>query len=267
MSPTECFPRAKPSDLQVCRRTRFADSDCQTFQSSKFGFFHGFREQRRRVLRRRAHTSAPRHRSDVRTARNARHDAVAHAGRVRACRRRAAGERPRARVDIMPAPVSSRDGRNRPSREASSPPRASPRRSGNPAPAPRSTARNPSRPPALPSSAPAPRPPRGPPPPRARSSAVGEGLATIAWPLVQPSNAWGDGAAIFSAGTFGLWGNKQRWGAKLGGASLISALLALALSNFGVIPNHAPAYDAVVAFLLPLAVPLLLLTAGYESAC
>ena len=102
--------------------------------------------------------------------------------------------------------------------------------------------------------------PRGPPPPRAVFG-VGEGLATIAWPLVQPSNAWGVWAAIFSAGTFGLWGNKQRWGAKLGGASLISALLALALSNFGVIPNHAPAYDAVVAFLLPLAVPLLLLTA------
>ena len=102
--------------------------------------------------------------------------------------------------------------------------------------------------------------PRGPPPPRAVFG-VGEGLATIAWPLVQPSNAWGTWAAIFSAGTFGLWGNKQRWGAKLGGASLISALLALALSNFGVIPNHAPAYDAVVAFLLPLAVPLLLLTA------
>ena len=102
--------------------------------------------------------------------------------------------------------------------------------------------------------------PRGPPPPRAVFG-VGEGLATIAWPLVQPSNAWGVWAAIFSAGTFGLWGNKQRWGAKLGGASLISALLALALSNFGVIPNHAPAYDAIVAFLLPLAVPLLLLTA------
>ena len=101
---------------------------------------------------------------------------------------------------------------------------------------------------------------RGPAPPRAIFG-VGEGLATIAWPLVQPSNAWGVWAAIFCASTFGLWGNKQRWGAKLGGASLLSALFALALSNFGVIPNHAPAYDAVVAFLLPLAVPLLLLTA------
>ena len=103
-------------------------------------------------------------------------------------------------------------------------------------------------------------PSRGPAPPRAIFG-VGEGLATIAWPLVQPSNVWGVWAAIFCASTFGLWGNKQRWGAKVGGASLLSALFALALSNFGIIPVHAPAYDAVVAFLLPLAVPLLLLTA------
>ena len=101
---------------------------------------------------------------------------------------------------------------------------------------------------------------RRPSPPRAVFG-VGEGLATISWPLVSASNAWGVWAAIFCASTFGLWGNKQRWGAKVGGASLLSALFALALSNFGVIPNHAPAYDAVVSFLLPLAVPLLLFTA------
>ena len=41
----------------------------------------------------------------------------------------------------------------------------------------------------------------------------------------------------------------------------MSSLFALGLSNFGVLPNRAPAYDVVVAFLLPLAVPLLLLTA------
>ena len=101
---------------------------------------------------------------------------------------------------------------------------------------------------------------RGPAPPRAVFG-VGEGLATISWPLVSASNAWGVWAAIFCAGTFGLWGNKQRWGAKVGGASLLSALGALALSNLGVIPTRAPAYDAVISFLLPLAVPLLLLTA------
>ena len=67
---------------------------------------------------------------------------------------------------------------------------------------------------------------RGPSPPRAVFG-VGEGLATISWPLVSASNAWGVWAAIFCASTFGLWGNKQRWGAKVGGASLLSALFAL----------------------------------------
>jgi len=101
------------------------------------------------------------------------------------------------------------------------------------------------------------------PPPKALFG-FGEGLATIAWPLVQPTHHWAVWAAIFCAGTFGLWGNKQRWGARVGGASLLSALFALVLSNLGVIPNHAPVYDVVVAFLLPLAVPLLLLTADIK---
>ena len=68
-------------------------------------------------------------------------------------------------------------------------------------------------------------------------------------------------AAILCASSFGLWGNKQRWGARVGGASLLSTLLALFLSNVGVIPTAAPAYTDVTKFLLPLAVPLLLLTA------
>ena len=95
------------------------------------------------------------------------------------------------------------------------------------------------------------------PPPRA----LGEGLATLDWPLVQPGDHWGVWAAILAASSFGLWGNKQRWGAKVGGASLLSTLLALVLANVGVIPNAAPAYTIVIKFLLPLAVPLLLLTA------
>ena len=95
------------------------------------------------------------------------------------------------------------------------------------------------------------------PPPRA----LGAGLATLDWPLVQPGDHWGVWAAILAASSFGLWGNKQRWGAKVGGASLLSTLLALVLANVGVIPNAAPAYTIVIKFLLPLAVPLLLLTA------
>lgn len=94
-----------------------------------------------------------------------------------------------------------------------------------------------------------------------RARAFGEGLATVTWPLVQPTDPWGVWAAILCASSFGLWGNKQRWGARVGGASLLSTLLALFLSNVGVIPTAAPAYTDVTKFLLPLAVPLLLLTA------
>lgn len=96
---------------------------------------------------------------------------------------------------------------------------------------------------------------------RTAPRAFGEGLATVTWPLIQPTDQWGMWAAILCASSFGLWGNKQRWGARVGGASLLSTLLALFLSNIGVIPTVAPAYVDVTKFLLPLAVPLLLLTA------
>lgn len=59
-------------------------------------------------------------------------------------------------------------------------------------------------------------------------------------------------------------GDKQKWGAAVGGASLLSTLCALFLSNVGVMPTDAPAYAVVNKFLLPLAVPLLLLTADMK---
>lgn len=41
----------------------------------------------------------------------------------------------------------------------------------------------------------------------------------------------------------------------------MATLIGLLLSNFGAIPSNAPQYGVVNKFLLPLAVPLLLLTA------
>lgn len=62
------------------------------------------------------------------------------------------------------------------------------------------------------------------------------------------------------AGAAGLWGERLRWGSGLG--ALLSTLAGLALSNAGVIPSEAPAvYGVVNAYLLPLAVPMLLLAA------
>ena len=48
-----------------------------------------------------------------------------------------------------------------------------------------------------------------------------------------------------------------RWAAKIPGA-VLALLIALAASNFGLIPTDAPAYDAVWGYIVPLAFPLLL---------
>ena len=48
-----------------------------------------------------------------------------------------------------------------------------------------------------------------------------------------------------------------RWAAKIPGA-VIALLIALAASNFGIVPADAPVYDAVWGYVVPLAVPLLL---------
>lgn len=95
-----------------------------------------------------------------------------------------------------------------------------------------------------------------------RTPAAGPSLAAgLAAPLISPTDQWGMWAAILCASSFGLWGDKQKWGAAMGGSSLLSTLMALFLSNVGVMPTVSPAYGVVNKFLLPLAVPLLLLTA------
>lgn len=48
-----------------------------------------------------------------------------------------------------------------------------------------------------------------------------------------------------------------RWAVKIPGA-VIALLIALAASNFGLIPTDAPVYDAVWGYIVPLAIPLLL---------
>jgi uncharacterized membrane protein len=53
---------------------------------------------------------------------------------------------------------------------------------------------------------------------------------------------------------------RTRWGAKLSGA-VISILITFFLSNLRVIPTTAKAYDIVWGYLVPLAIPLLLLQA------
>lgn len=50
---------------------------------------------------------------------------------------------------------------------------------------------------------------------------------------------------------------KYEWAAKVSGA-IIALLGAMVLSNFGIIPIDAPAYDSVWTYVVPLAIPMLL---------
>ncbi|PIN26450.1 hypothetical protein CDL12_00801 [Handroanthus impetiginosus] len=77
------------------------------------------------------------------------------------------------------------------------------------------------------------------------------------FPIISPQDQWGTWAALFATGAFGIWSEKTKIGSALSGA-LVSTLVGLAASNLGIIASEAPAYDVVLGFLLPLAVPLLL---------
>lgn len=70
-------------------------------------------------------------------------------------------------------------------------------------------------------------------------------------------DSWTLWAVLLSASAFGLSQERTRLGAALS-APVVTTLAGLLLSNLGVIPTAAPAYDVVNAYLLPLSVPLLL---------
>lgn len=79
------------------------------------------------------------------------------------------------------------------------------------------------------------------------------------------NSTWGLWAALACAGAAGLQLERTKWGKEMSGA-LLSTLIGLALSNLGVIPSEAPHVSGPInAFLLPLAVPLLLFAADLKK--
>lgn len=72
--------------------------------------------------------------------------------------------------------------------------------------------------------------------------------------------------ALITAGTAtAIWlEQKYRWAARLS-APVLALLIAMALSNTRVMPNNSPAYDFVVEWLVPLAIPLLLFRANLRE--
>lgn len=82
-----------------------------------------------------------------------------------------------------------------------------------------------------------------------------------ATPAIAAGDHWGNWAFLLSAAAFGTWSEeKTSWGAALSGA-LVSILAGLAATAAGLISPGAPAHGAVMEYLLPAAVPLLLLGA------
>jgi uncharacterized membrane protein len=80
-------------------------------------------------------------------------------------------------------------------------------------------------------------------------------------PLISPEWVFAIWAVLVGIASFGFWVDSTRIGKRVSGVGimLVSAML---LGNFGVIPHAAPAYDVVWSYLVPVAVPLLLLKAN-----
>ncbi len=69
------------------------------------------------------------------------------------------------------------------------------------------------------------------------------------------------GAILVTAAFVGLRSERYAWGAALSGA-VVTMLTTVVLSNVGILPSAAPVYDLVWAYLVPVAIPLLLFKAN-----
>lgn len=79
--------------------------------------------------------------------------------------------------------------------------------------------------------------------------------------LISPEQHWALWAILLSAGAFGIWAERTRWGSRLSGA-VVAIGTTFVLSNLRIIPADAPAYRVVWSYLVPLAIPLLLFQAN-----
>jgi len=80
--------------------------------------------------------------------------------------------------------------------------------------------------------------------------------------VVSPEDSWTLWALIVSGTALAIWLEQTcRWAAKLSGP-VLALLIAMGLSNTGLVPAKSPAYDFVEDYLVPLAIPLLLFRAN-----
>lgn len=83
-------------------------------------------------------------------------------------------------------------------------------------------------------------------------------------PLIDAEQTFALSAVVMVITAFGMWAERTRWGQQLGGPLLLLAI-GMLMANLGVIPHSAPLYDTVAGYLVPFAIPLLLLRADFRS--
>ncbi len=83
----------------------------------------------------------------------------------------------------------------------------------------------------------------------------------MTFPLISPDWDFALWAVLIGVAGFGFWADSTRIGKQVSGIGIM-LVTAMLLGNFGVIPHSAPAYGVVWSYLVPAAVPLLLLKAN-----
>ncbi len=89
-------------------------------------------------------------------------------------------------------------------------------------------------------------------------------MGDITWPLISADNVFAMGTVLLGLAYLGFWIDNHPIGKKTSGVVwvLVAAML---LSNFGIIPFTSPAYDFVGAYMVSLAIPLLLFKADIRK--
>lgn len=72
------------------------------------------------------------------------------------------------------------------------------------------------------------------------------------------NQVWMLWAILLGIAAFGLWAERARWGARTS-AVVITLITAMLASNIGLIPKHSEIYDVIRIYLVPLAIPMLIL--------
>ncbi len=81
-------------------------------------------------------------------------------------------------------------------------------------------------------------------------------------PVIPPENTWALWAVIVVGTATAIWLEQTyKWAAKISGP-VLALVMAMILSNVGIMPTTAPSYDFVGDYLVPLAIPLLLMRAN-----